>query len=100
MRADRRRPAHGHADGRRPSRHAGRTDHDLRPAGRQLRGAAYTFTEVYLNTSGAWTVKTGGYTGTCHEWNGNASVPVSPTRYVQLRWFGEVDEWRFQSGAC
>lgn len=63
-------------------------------------GGAYTFTEVYLNSSGGWTVKTGGYTGTAKEWNGNASVPVSPTRYVQLRWFGEVDEWRFQSGAC
>ncbi len=63
-------------------------------------GAAYTFTEVYLNGSGTWTVKPSGYTGTAREWNGNASVPVSPTRYVVLRWFGEVDEWRFQSGAC
>jgi hypothetical protein len=62
-------------------------------------GGIYTFTEVYP-ASGWWAVTPSGRTGSCREFNGNASLSMTPAKYVLLRWFGEVSEWRFQSGTC
>ncbi len=61
----------------------------------------YTFAEVYPSSSGGFTTLTGGRTGDCREYNGNNTIPLtSPIKHVELRWFGEVGEWRFQSGEC
>lgn len=59
----------------------------------------YTFVEVYPSASG-WTDVPSGRTGSAREWNGNVSLTLTPTKYVVLRWFGEVSEWRFQTGVC
>lgn len=61
----------------------------------------YTFAEAYPTASGGFSVLSGGRTGECVEFNGNDTIPLSsPIKYVELRWFGEVDEWRFQAGTC
>ena len=60
----------------------------------------YNYAEAYPTTGGGFALVTGGRTGTCREWNANATLPLSPNKHVEIVWFGSVGEWRFHAGSC